>query len=76
MSSMVFLALGLAGDFYVVAYRITASHLFSFACAIVMLAFFYGLWFGYTFLKRPAWAGRGRKLLTEWGRGNRQGGYS
>ena len=46
--AMFFLGLGLATDFFVVTYKITSSIVLSFACAGILLLFFYGLWFGYS----------------------------
>jgi hypothetical protein len=52
LASMIPLALGITGDFYVVARKITESDTFSIALALLLLAIFYGLWFGYTFYRR------------------------
>jgi amino acid permease len=52
LSSMVPLALGIAGDLYVVAQKITSSEKLAVIIAALMLALFYGLWFGYTLYKR------------------------
>ena len=50
--SMAPLALGIAGDLYVVAQKITSSETLAVIIAALMLALFYGLWFGYTLYKR------------------------
>jgi hypothetical protein len=50
--AMFFLGLGLAGDFFVVTYKITQSVALSFTCGTILLFFFYGLWFGYSGWKR------------------------
>ncbi len=52
VSSMVPLALGIVGDFFVVVRKVTDSLPLSLTCALLMLIFFYGLWFGFTFLQR------------------------
>jgi hypothetical protein len=45
---MVFLGLGVSGDFLVVCHRVTSSLKLSVAVGLGLLAFFYGLWFGWT----------------------------
>ncbi|MBD0373643.1 MAG: hypothetical protein ICV60_22605 [Pyrinomonadaceae bacterium] len=52
LASMVPLALGLTGDFFIVARKVTGSDAFAISITILMLAVFYGLWFGYTLYKR------------------------
>ena len=52
--AMFFLALGIAGDLYIVAQMITKSDTIALICSIVALIFFYGLWYGYSLLKRGA----------------------
>jgi FtsH-binding integral membrane protein len=54
LAAMFFLALGIAGDLYIVAQMITKSDTFALVCSIVALLFFYGLWYGYSLLKRGA----------------------
>ncbi len=50
--AMMFLALGMCGDFYVVC-RITGlSNALSTGLTLALLIFFYGAWFGYTYWKR------------------------
>ncbi len=49
---MAFLALGIASDFYVVADKVFKSHAFAIALAAIAIVFFYGLWFGYTAIRR------------------------
>jgi Family of unknown function (DUF6328) len=46
--AMVFLGLGVSGDFLVVCYRLTGSMSLSSLIALLLLGFFYGLWFGWT----------------------------
>jgi hypothetical protein len=46
--AMVFLGLGVSGDFLVVCHRVTSSLKLSIAVGLGLLAFFYGLWFGWT----------------------------
>ena len=48
LSAMVPLALGIAGDSYVVVLKVTQSQAFAVATAGLALLFFYGLWFGLT----------------------------
>ncbi len=50
--AMFFLALGLAGDFYVIARKISNSVPFAIWSAAVLFLFFCGLWFGYCWWKR------------------------
>lgn len=48
LASMVPLALGVCGDLFVVTRKVSGSTAFALLCALVMILFFYGLWFGYT----------------------------
>jgi hypothetical protein len=48
ISAMVPLALGISGDFFVVARKVTESEVFALACAAAFVLLFYGLWFGMT----------------------------
>ena len=50
--SMILLALGISGNFFVVARKITGSVSLAVICAALVLAISYGLWFGYTFYRR------------------------
>jgi hypothetical protein len=50
--SMILLALGISGNFYVVARKITGSVGFAVISAAAILTVSYGLWFGYTFYRR------------------------
>jgi DMSO reductase anchor subunit len=50
--AMVFLAVGICGDFLVVAVKLQFSLAASVAMSSVLLAVFLGLWFGYTLWKR------------------------
>jgi hypothetical protein len=52
VAAMVPLALGMCGDFFVVARKITGSATFAIIAAILMLLFFYGLWFGFTLYRK------------------------
>ena len=52
LASMVPLALGICGDFFVVLRKVSGSVEFSLISSAVMLAIFYGLWFGYSLLQR------------------------
>lgn len=50
--AMAFLALGMAGDFYIVCRITQLSTAMSALLTSLSLAFFYGAWFGYTFWKK------------------------
>lgn len=50
--AMIPLALGIAGDFFVVVRKITESTTSALVAALVSLLFFYGLWFGFTIYRR------------------------
>ncbi|MDQ3814536.1 MAG: DUF6328 family protein [Armatimonadota bacterium] len=53
LASMVPLALGVTGDFYVVVRKVTESMPLAVSAAVAMLILFFGLWFGYTlYLKK------------------------
>ena len=52
MAAMITLPLGIAGDVYVVVNKVTDSTGLSAGCAMLALAFFYGIWFGYTTFRR------------------------
>lgn len=52
LASMIPLALGITGDFYVVARKITESVGLSFGLSALALLLFYGLWFGFTLYAR------------------------
>lgn len=54
LASMIPLALGITGDFYVVARKVTESGGLSIALAAFALLLFYGLWFGFTLYIRQA----------------------
>ena len=54
LGAMVFLALGMCGDFYVVCRMTGISMGASTTMALLLLAFFYGAWFGFTFWKKRA----------------------
>jgi hypothetical protein len=54
LASMVPLALGITGDFFVVARKITEAEGLSIGLAALALLIFYGLWFGYTLYRRQA----------------------
>lgn len=63
--SLITLALGITGDFFVVVRFVTHSTPFALTLSLLMLLFFYGLWFGWTIYRRnrreahrkgkPAW---------------------
>jgi cytochrome bd-type quinol oxidase subunit 2 len=52
LASMVPLALGISGDFFVVARKVTESAGLALALAAASLALFYGSWFAYTLYRR------------------------
>ncbi len=52
--SMVPLAAGVAGDFFVVIRKVTHSTQFSITFAAASLVLCYGAWFGYTFYRRAS----------------------
>ncbi|HWW77013.1 MAG TPA: DUF6328 family protein, partial [Pyrinomonadaceae bacterium] len=52
VAALVPLALGLAGDVYVVVQKVTDSQLVSVVSALVTLAIFWELWFGLTLYRR------------------------
>ncbi|HUI82935.1 MAG TPA: DUF6328 family protein [Candidatus Binatia bacterium] len=54
LAAMVFLALGICGDFYVVCRMTGIGTILSTALSACLLAFFYGAWFGYTYWKKRA----------------------
>jgi hypothetical protein len=56
IAAMVPLALGICGDLFVVARKVTESAIAGIISAAAMLLFFYGLWFGYTIYQRNAQA--------------------
>jgi cytochrome bd-type quinol oxidase subunit 2 len=52
IASMIPLALGISGDFFIVVRKITESSKSAIVAAAVSLLFFYGLWFGFTIYRR------------------------
>ena len=52
LAAMVPLALGIAGDFYIVLAKVLDSPGVSVALAVLSLLVFYGLWFGLTLALR------------------------
>lgn len=52
LAAMIPLALGITGDFYVVARKITESQGLALGLSALALVIFYGLWFGYTLYRR------------------------
>jgi hypothetical protein len=52
LAAMVWLALGLCGDFFVVCRKVTQSTPVALASALTMLVIFYGLWFGYMWWRK------------------------
>jgi hypothetical protein len=52
IAAQVPLALGIGGDFFVVARKVTASESFALVGAAIVLSLFYGLWFGLTLYRR------------------------
>ncbi len=58
LCAMVFLALGMCGDFYVVCRMTGIGMPASTALSLCLLTLFYGAWFGYTLWKRSTLANR------------------
>ena len=54
LGAMAFLALGMCGDFYVVCRMTEISMGASTTLSLLLLAFFYTAWFGFTFWKKRA----------------------
>jgi cytochrome bd-type quinol oxidase subunit 2 len=54
LASMIPLALGITGDFFVVARKITESDGLSVGLSALALIIFYGLWFGFTLYRKHA----------------------
>jgi len=54
LASMLPLALGITGDFYLVAQKITDSGGLSIGLSALALLIFYGLWFGFTLYRKQA----------------------
>lgn len=52
IAAMIPLALGICGELFVVARKVTESATAGIISAALMLLFFYGLWFGYTIYRR------------------------
>ncbi|HUS16313.1 MAG TPA: DUF6328 family protein [Chloroflexia bacterium] len=52
LAALVPIALGISGDIYVVTRQVTGSVPFALAAGGLSLAFFYGLWFGFTLYQR------------------------
>jgi hypothetical protein len=52
LAAMVPLALGLAGDFFVVVRRVTGSSPLALIGTLLLLTFFFGLWFGFTLYRK------------------------
>lgn len=50
--AMIFLAPGMTGDIVVAMYRVTHTFVAGLIASLVLLAAFYALWFGYSFLAR------------------------
>jgi lysylphosphatidylglycerol synthetase-like protein (DUF2156 family) len=58
VAALVPLALGLSGDFFIVVRKVTESTTLALVLSLIMLALFYGLWFGYTAYRRKQSARR------------------
>jgi hypothetical protein len=46
LAALVPLGLGLAGDFYVVMWKVTSSHRVAASCTMALVVFIFGMWFG------------------------------
>jgi hypothetical protein len=64
LAAMVPLALGICGDLFVVIRKASGSTIFALSCALVMILFFYGFWFGYTAYRRNR-PGRSREWKAD-----------
>jgi hypothetical protein len=60
LASMIPLALGVTGSFFVVAEKIAHSAVISASASVALLLLFFGLWFGYTFYVRSRGHAHGR----------------
>lgn len=58
IAAMIPLALGICGDLFVVVRKVTESATAAIISAALALLFFYGLWFGYTIMRRAKGEGR------------------
>jgi hypothetical protein len=65
LASMPPLALGIAGDVYVVVSAVTHHASAAATCAALTVALFFGLWFGWTLFRRSRRAGVPRRMGTE-----------
>jgi cytochrome bd-type quinol oxidase subunit 2 len=63
IAAMIPLAMGLCGDIFVVVRKITESVTAAIISATLALLFFYGLWFGYTMMRKAK--GEGRKAKAQ-----------
>lgn len=52
VAAMIPLALGICGDFFIIVQKVTKSSATGILSALLMLALFYGLWFGFTIYRR------------------------
>jgi hypothetical protein len=52
LASMITLPIGICGDFYVVMRKVTETMSVSAASSLIVLAVFYGLWFGFTIYRK------------------------
>jgi DMSO reductase anchor subunit len=63
LASMIPLALGITGDFYVVLRKVTNHVQLSAALAALLLVAFYSLWFGYTLYRRQRHTPHGAQTM-------------
>lgn len=54
VAAMIPLALGICGDFFIIVQKVTKSSTTGVVAALLMLALFYGLWFGFTIYRRTS----------------------
>jgi hypothetical protein len=52
LAAMVPLALGICGDFFLVARKVTESTVFALVASAILLALIYGMWFGFTLMHK------------------------
>lgn len=68
IASMIPLALGICGDFFIVTRKVVVSSTIALVAAALMLVFFYSLWLAYTIYRRRHAPGRGGAAVEREGR--------
>jgi hypothetical protein len=59
VAAMIPLALGICGDYFIIVQKVTKSFAAGIVAGLLMLALFYGLWFGFTIYRRTSRQRRG-----------------